>query len=1044
MPVLQGVTGVTDQSGTNVVLPLDPSQVGTSLPNSSAAIQYVLNADIPYAAVQITDPGLYNRDLLLFETLARAAFIFDVPPISQIDPGGNFIGNSSVWATAQGTNTPAIPNAAEPLSQPTLKNPDLYLAERDNQVAAYVARVTQALKNPFAYASRIYVQIDASGGGDAQESETYVLTDNLFISGNTYTAGEQVLYGGAWYQAINTTTDTPPSSNWSAIDFPTQRQFLADPSLDSRNRIVYDTAAQTLQWFRETLDLVHIPQIVGFYVPGIFPDQTIQTVAAVPERKDAQFYRQKSSRVEFSTGTYSSQQVFNPTGNNDPSSTYVVGGLNTLFQSTKYATLTIPDNFTVNFENLICNPGTYALDCLVRPCPEIAVAGGDNQQGFADSDGGTTYSGIGDVRNWELALPAGSWTLFVDFSNASASPSSSFGIKISQGAVSILANTLPLYYTDSNGNPLPQGSIISSPGIALQSAGQVYNFNVQWTSGAGQFHITRLRFVQTNGPDTSHYIMQAKWLNADGPGVPSVSNLNVIGQADMPDAMPFRFYMAGTDLAPAITLAWLPNSAAAWQAVAYAIGDQVLYNLIYWQATAATKPTDVPGQSPFWTQIGQEPQIPLLFEQIQLSKLVETIPTPEVVGFQGFRQDMLERALRADQDAYTKALSQVGTNFPEFRDSDNSWTLASTGSWMTFIETYQPRLRQAGTVASGDIVQDRQYEVITQTGESVTYNGVIYSNSQKFYGIGGLAIYASVGQPIVNQVGAYRLSHPADIGKTGLVPAGIEYVRTAGTGTVYGWYPSYASYPTHQAILPWMIEQGFYVADDDFQSPDGNVSPPGSPDNPPVPHPAGGGLLSGLVTYYRLDETTGSRLDVNGLNPLGEVNGPISDKTGIIGNALSLDPTAITPVGVISAETPYGPYQFGGAFSVSFWVKTDINNCTVLGYGPGINDANQWGCSVSPAHDMLFVTNTSEFGDEIGSEITVDDDAWHHIVCIYDLTDLNMYQDNVAIPPAAASGPMGVPDPSWTFWIGKNFSDFSATEYLIERSRPLESCADTG
>src|SRR6266850_1598987 len=39
-PVLQGVTGVTDSSGTNIFMPLDPSAVGASLPNSSSVIQF--------------------------------------------------------------------------------------------------------------------------------------------------------------------------------------------------------------------------------------------------------------------------------------------------------------------------------------------------------------------------------------------------------------------------------------------------------------------------------------------------------------------------------------------------------------------------------------------------------------------------------------------------------------------------------------------------------------------------------------------------------------------------------------------------------------------------------------------------------------------------------------------------------------------------------------------------------------------------------------------------------------------------------------------
>lgn len=968
-PVLQGVTRVTDSTGTNVVMPLDPSQVGASLPNNSTAVQYVLNADIPYAAVTVTDVALYNRDLMLFETLARASTIFpNTPPITQIDPNGIYIGSTSVWATAQGVNVPKVPNAAEPMNQATFKDPDLYLSERDNQVAAYVSRVVQALKNPFEFAARIYVQVNSTSGVDVRESETYVLTDNVFIPGNVYTAGEQVLYQGVWYEANATTTDVPPSANWTQLANPTRIQFLADPSLDSRNRIVYDRQAKTLQWFRETLDLIHIPQIVGFFIPGILPNQIIQTVASVPERKDAQFYRLKAARIETSTGTYQPQEVFNPTGNRDPSSTFVTGGLNTVFQGQKYVTLPTPDSFVINFQNLYCTSGTYRMDCLVRPSPNITVAGGDNDQGSLDpSDGGTTYGAIGDVRNWEIALPAGGWKLFIDFSNASGTSTNAFGIKATQGATSIFTNALPLYYTDAQGDALPPGTVISSPGIDIQSTGQVYNFAIQWTAGLGQLHISQLRLQQVGGPDTSHYIMQASWLNSvstvaetetvlggdaegvtptgdggvdysgfnsplnwlialdpgswqmtidysnaisdgatefdiqvsqpglsaqnfilpytngtNGPlpqdtlvtsqnigiisnGQPftlgiawlppagggpngrfhirdmtftlhssqnSISRLDVFGQANNPDVMPFQFFLSGTSQTPQIQVVWLPKSASVWQAKSYNFGDQVLYNLVYWQANTITQATDIPGQSTVWTALGIEPQIPLVIEQVQLSKLVATTPTPDITGFQGFRQDMLERALRADQDAYTTALKQTGTLFPEFRDTNDSWTFTSTGSWMSFMEVYAPRLRQAGTVASDGIVPGRQYGVATLGGEQVFYNGGTFTDGQKFYGVAGFASYTTTGNPVVSQIGAYRLAQPGDIGQTGLIPAGIEYVRFAGTGTVHGWYPSYASYPTHQAVQPWMIEQGFYVTDSDFGAPDGNIVPQGTADNP--------------------------------------------------------------------------------------------------------------------------------------------------------------------------------------------------------------------
>jgi len=996
-PVLQGVTQVTDPSGTNITLPLDPSQIGTSFPNSSTAVTYVMNADIPYASVEVTDVDLYNRDLLLYETMARAAAIFsDNPPITQIDPDGNYIGKTSIWATAQGTNTPMVPNSAQPMNQALFKDPDLYLAERDNQVAAYASRVVQALQNPFEFATRIYVQIVSSNGGDAEESETYVLTSNVFVLGNAYAAGDQVLYNNNWYQAVNTTPDIPPTSNWTSIDGPTKLQFMAEPTLDSRNRIVYDRLAKTLQWFRETPGLVHVPQIAGFYIPGILPDQTIETVPFIPEAKDAQFWRQKAARVSFINGTWSNEQTLNPTANSNTSSTYVNGGINALFESAKAVTLMMPDVLSVNFVNLICTPGTYALNCLVRPSPSVDIAGGDNQQSSSDpSDGGTTYASVGDGRNWQVELPAGAWNLSIEFANVSSSPTSFFGIMASQGATPILANTLPIYYTDAAGNPLPTGTKILSPPISVQSTGQSYNFAVQWTSGTGQLHITRLRFSQVNSAPTSHYIMEASWLNGQGtnasivavpggdnqqgsvdpsdggctfvdfltpltwdvalsPGIwemsiqysnysanvvaqmaaivyqngevlnhlalpytdssntplpqytvatsgpidiysagsattiglqwqpasgpdsllhvvqllfkelgslNSTSSLNVIGHANMPDVMPFQFNISQSGTDPSISVVWLPKSGFTWVAKSYNPGDQVLYNLIYWQATGITAATDIPGQSPLWVQLGTEPQIPLLFEQIQLMKYVETSVTPETVGFQGFRQDMLERALRADTDAYTKALLYYGTSIPEFRTYGSIWDINSTGSWMAFSEVYQPRLRKVENIQSGQIVPGHQYEAITQIGESITYNEITYSNGAKFYGVYGVTSFSVSGSPVVNQVGAYRVSQPGDVGKTGLMPDGLQF--DIPTGTVTGWYPTNTSFPTHQAIQPWMIDNGIYVADDDLQSSDGNPLLVPAQDNPPFPHPP-----SAPSIFLLPDNQVGSTLPLNLISSL--------------------------------------------------------------------------------------------------------------------------------------------------------------------------------
>jgi hypothetical protein len=829
-PMLQGVTAVTDASGTNVTLPpIDPTQIG-STPISNTEVRYVLNSNVPFDSIQVTDKDLYGRDLLLYETLARAATIFpNNPPVVSLDPNQTTVGSTAVWATAQGTDTLLVPNSSSALNQALFVGPDSYLANKDNQVAAYVSRVCQALKNPFDFATRIYVEVT---GADAREVETYTLTNNVFQSGLVYASGEQVTFAGTWFQAVNTTNDFPPSGNWAGIPQSTVRQFLAEPALSSRNRILYDTQLKTLQWFRETQDTVHQPQIVGFYVPGVLPGQTIHTVASVPEQKDAQFYRQKASRVCLVSGTWSNEQIIAPTITQGGTNSTVTGGLATIFQNSKQATLMIPDHITANFKNIICQSGSYALNCLVRPSSTVEIAGGDNLQGSLDSlDGGVDFIPVtGTTFNWQIPLPAGGWQMVIEFANYGTAAAASFPIKAFQNSQAVLSSALPLYYTDDQGNPLPQYTVTDSAPIQIISSGQSYNFGITWVNAlpntGQQFHVSRLKFTSTDNIEQSHYLMQAIWSGASN-GTNALSVLDVYGQHDMPDVMPFSFYLTGTDTSPNFTITWKPNTASAWQAQGYNAGDQVLFNLIYWQAIQATKATDIPGQSPLWVQIGTEPQLPLLFEQIQLQKLISTSVTPNTAGFEGFRQDMLERALRTAQDAYSAHLTQSGTNFPEFRTFGTTWDLSATGSWMGFIETYAPRLRE--TVRVSTIVQGHQYVVIGTTG-SISYNGSLYSNGQKFNGTSSASTFTSFGTVRVDQVGAYTISKPGDVGKTGLIPAGLEYNQAA--GTVFAWYPSYASYPTHQAVQPWMIEQGFYVAQNSFLSPDGNAIPQGGLSNP--------------------------------------------------------------------------------------------------------------------------------------------------------------------------------------------------------------------
>jgi hypothetical protein len=810
-PVLQGVAGVTDATGTNVFLALDPQEFGSPLPASSTRVYHVGNSSVPYDAIQVTDKGLYARDALLYETLARAAAIFPgTPPLQRADPTDATVGNTRIWATAEGTNRPGVPNAAEPMSARLLGDPDKYLAERDNQVAAYVARIAQALKNPFAFATRLYVAVQ---GAQARETETYVLTHPVFSVGTTYATGEEVLYQSQWYRANYTTGTTPGGAEWTAIAAPNLRPFLAEPALSNRNRIVYNIEAKTLQWYRETSDTVHVPQIVGLYVPGVLPEQILATVPLVPEPKDAEFYRQKAARISLADGTWQNLYLIRPTGG-----ALTDGNNDTFYQDSRSLTYTSPSKGTVHFTGITCQPGSYTLTALVRPTSNLQIAGIDLDGGTGvPANNGVNFTALNTTLQYPLSLPAGAWKLYLEFANDETSPvdSTGFGILVTLGSTTVLSDTFPLYYTDSTGAALPKGTVLTSGAVDLTSTGDAQTLGITWTNGQGVFHIRKLLLVSDDNA-TSHYIMEAVWkgalINQD-----YTSRLDVVGQRNVPDVMPFSFYLATALADPRVELSWLAATGGNYSpGQRYLPGDQVLYQSTYWEADDLIEAGALPpGSNAHWIAQATEPQIPLLVEQIQLQRWVPTLLTPALIGFAGFRQDMLERALRADQDAYRAAVRAVGTEYPEFRDFCSIWSLASTGSWMRFQDPFNPRLQEITLVESGNIMPDHVY--LVQTAGSVVYDAGTYTLNQKFTGAQDLTEYLALGGATVTQTGAYRLALPGDVGQPGLVPAGLEFVLSA--GTVAGWYASYASYPTHQTIQPWMVEAGIHAAQPDFWSP---------------------------------------------------------------------------------------------------------------------------------------------------------------------------------------------------------------------------------
>jgi hypothetical protein len=761
---------------------------------TNAAVQHVSNTSVPYDAAQFADRYLYGRDAIIYEALAQASAIFTDPPIVSIDAAGT-IPAVSAWSLAEGVAVRADINRALPLNRDLFKLPDQNLADRDNQMAGYVAKMCQVLKAPFEFATRIYVQVS---NVDPREPEIYVFSRVYWDADDDYVTGDEIFHETSWYRALVDDPGEPSatSSDWEAIDGPTERQFLAEPALSNRNRIVYDVEAKTLQWFRETTSLVHVPQIVALSVPGIAAGQTLDTLPRIPEAKDAQYWRSKAGQI-----VPVGEKVTDKIALDFTASDVVTGG----YTQIPAASLTVPDTVQFQLTGQLDN-GNHLVSVLVNPSPLVEIAGAQNVQGTSGTLGGATFAvnpatvtdgiqylvvggdgvvynggtyapgftftgtsseptylplGDSDLRQfscaWRMALPIGPWTARIDYTNLDGS-TDGFGVKAlySQAGASpviVFEDTVPLPFDDTL-----NGSVARSSQVGFDIADDAeFLFQVYWTYGNGNFQVRQITFEST-AIEQGHYVMQ-------GTLGGQTSNADVIGEPYHPDVLSF-YFETGSLFDPTFGLTWLSES-----------------------------------------------QLPIQFKAIQVQSVGTYASTPNAALFQGWRQEMVERATESIQDSFTRTVKAYGTNTPLFRNDDGTWDSDNTEQWMGFIEVYQPRLREIEGITSGNITDGRQYQV---DGGPIVYNGTTYHDGQKFYGL------ASEGREFtgnsINQVGAMTQAGPGHLGKPCILPFGVYY--DINEQVVRSLYAGSNCYPVVAACQPWMIDAGIYTYTSDFWMPE--------------------------------------------------------------------------------------------------------------------------------------------------------------------------------------------------------------------------------
>ena len=739
-------------------LPFDATQITNT--GTASLVRHVKNASIPWDAARYTDSDLYGRDALVYEILARACqSAFINPPISRIDAAGTIFPDTSAWSLAEGQAVRADINPALPLNRDLFKLPDQNLADRDTALATYAANLVQVLKNPFAHALRIYVKVDGPST-NYREAEVYVL----------------------------------------ASDDGVNRVWQAEPALSDRNRIIYNVANKTLQWIRESMDEVHVPQIYAMTIPGIDAGQLLTTLPQVPEKKDAQFWRLKAGLIV-------------PGGEQIADSSYFLrftatDAANGGTTQTDSASLTAPGSVTLSLNGTL-PPNNYRVSLLVVPSPTVEIDGAQNVSNtsgtlggatfeinvpsgsitskqylvvggngivynngtfiagevFSGMTGTTTYNQAGatpsSVRqyaiNFQLALTPGPWTATIAYTDLSGL-STGFGIKAQYAAnganaVNVVQDIVPEPF---NGTP---GTIIETvpAGFDVDNTG-AFSFPIFWTYGTGQLHIRQITFESNT--QTGHYQVQGNL------GAAPTAYVDVIGTAFQPDVMRFEF-----------------------------------------SATNSTSPVEFTAN---WTA---EALMPLKLKQFQIQTVGTYTPTPVADEFFGWRQECLDRAERVIQQDYTTAVAAFGTNLPTFRDSGSRWNPTATENWMSFIETTHPRLREVLDITSVNGITDgHQYQVVSGP---VAYGSNVYALGQTFFGDASIDTNYYGGS--VKQVGAFIKALPGHIGKPALIPYGLTY---ADNGTVTSYYDTDQSIPVIVSCVPWMIDQGFYIAQPEFWMPD--------------------------------------------------------------------------------------------------------------------------------------------------------------------------------------------------------------------------------
>jgi len=159
-------------------------------------------------------------------------------------------------------------------------------------------------------------------------------------------------------------------------------------------------------------------------------------------------------------------------------------------------------------------------------------------------------------------------------------------------------------------------------------------------------------------------------------------------------------------------------------------------------------------------------------------------------------------------------------------------------------------------------------------------------------------------------------------------------------------------------------------------------------------------IIDSLVSYYKLDESSGAVLDANGSND-GTNYGATPNVAGKINTAYDFDGSN-DYISIPDDNT----LDITSAITLSAWVKLDSTQSlypAILVKGEIKDGAtDSYGLRLATG-DVQFIIYTGTFTALAGT-IDIKDNAWHYLVATYDGTNMRIYVDGEEDTTVAKTG----------------------------------------